>query len=274
MAKLASKVVKQAQAWLGLKESDGSFKKIIDIYNGHPPLARGYKLKYTDAWCAGFVSAVSINLGYTDIIPTEVGCGKMIDLFKKLGEWVENDAYTPKPGDVIFYDWDDSGSGDNTGGSDHVGIVEKVSGGKITVIEGNYSNAVKRRTLSVNGRYIRGYGVPKYDAESASEGAGAYSAECFIRDAQRILGVDQTGKADDALLAKLPTLSENKNSGHDLVKLLQIRLFAAGYNFPKYGADGDFGTETGNAVEGFQRQHGLTSDRIVGKNTWNALMKN
>lgn len=50
MARYASKVVAQAEAWIGCKESDGSHKKIIDVYNSHKPLARGYKLKYTDAW--------------------------------------------------------------------------------------------------------------------------------------------------------------------------------------------------------------------------------
>jgi lysozyme len=91
----------------------------------------------------------------------------MIELFKKLGEWIENDAYVPKPGDIIFYDWQDSGSGDNTGWPDHVGIVEAVSGSTITVIEGNKSDSVSRRTLQVGGKYIRGYGVPKY-----AEGSG------------------------------------------------------------------------------------------------------
>lgn len=165
MAKYASKVVEQAKAWLGLKESNGSHKQIIDVYNSQKPLPVGYKLKYTDAWCAGFVSAVAVKLGYTDIIPCECSCPRMIALFQKNGIWVENDAYVPNPGDIIFYDWDDNGVGDNKGGSDHVGIVEKVANGKITIIEGNYSNSVKRRTLSVNGKYIRGYGVPKYDAE-------------------------------------------------------------------------------------------------------------
>jgi len=155
-------VVAKARSWLGKNEADGSHKSIIDIYNGHKPLARNYKVKYTDAWCATTVSAVSISLGYTAIIPTECGCNQMIQLFKTLGEWVENDAYVPSPGDVIFYDWQDSGTSDNTGSADHVGIVETVANGKITVIEGNYSDAVKRRTLNVNGRYIRGYGVPKY----------------------------------------------------------------------------------------------------------------
>ena len=157
-------VVKQAQAWIGCNESDGSHKKIIDVYNNHKPLARGYKVKYTDAWCATFVSAVAIKLGYTAIIPTECGCDKQIALFKKLGAWQEKDSYKPSPGDIIYYDWQDSGSGDNAGGSDHVGIVEKVSGNTITVIEGNKSDAVGRRTLAVNGKFIRGYGVPKYGA--------------------------------------------------------------------------------------------------------------
>lgn len=163
MSKLASKVVAQAQAWVGKKESDGSFKTIIDTYNSQKPLPRGYKVKYTDEWCATFVSAIAVKLGYTDIIPTECGCDKMIALMKSKGIWKESDSRTPKAGDIIFYDWDDSGSGDNTGSADHVGIVEKVSGKTITVIEGNKSQAVGRRTIAVNGRYIRGYGVPKYD---------------------------------------------------------------------------------------------------------------
>ena len=42
---------------------------------------------------------------------------------------------------------------------------EKVEGNTITVIEGNKNDAVGRRKLQVNGRYIRGYGLPKYDAK-------------------------------------------------------------------------------------------------------------
>lgn len=172
MSYLRSKVVAQAQSWIGCKESDGSHKAIIDVYNSHTPLARGYKVQYTDAWCATFVSAVAIKCGYTDIMPTECGCDKMIELYKKLDCWKEDDSYVPDAGDVIFYDWQDSGSGDNTGSSDHVGIVEKVSGTTITVIEGNKSDAVGRRTLQVNGKYIRGYGLPKYTDSSSSGSSG------------------------------------------------------------------------------------------------------
>ena len=165
MAKYASKVVAQAKSWLGKKESNGSFKVIIDTYNSQKPLPVGYKVKYYDEWCATFVSAVAVKLGYTDIIPTECSCERMIALFKKMGCWIENENRTPSAGEIIFYDWQDNGIGDNKGYSDHVGIVEKVSGGQIHVIEGNKGQAVARRYIKINGKYIRGYGVPKYDKE-------------------------------------------------------------------------------------------------------------
>lgn len=161
-----SEIVKQAQAWVGKNEKDGSHKEIIDVYNSHEPRARGYKMPYNGAWCSAFVSAVSIKCGYTEIIPTEVSCYYHIELFKKLGCWVEDDNYIPKPGDCILYDWEDNGVGDNVGGPNHIGIVEKVVGNTIHVIDGNNSNdAVGRRTATVGGKYIRGYGVPKYDAD-------------------------------------------------------------------------------------------------------------
>ncbi len=163
-----AKVVAIAEKYLGCKESDGSHRKIIDRYNAHKPLARGYPVKYTDEWCATFVSAVFIEAGLTSIAPTECGCGKMIDLYKKLGSWVENDAYVPKPGDVIMYDWEDSGVGDNLGAPNHVGIVASVSGNSVKIIEGNKGEAVAYRTLKVNGKYIRGYCVPKYAGASSA----------------------------------------------------------------------------------------------------------
>lgn len=167
---LRAKVVAQARSWLGCKESNGSHRKIIDLYNSHRPLARGYPVKYTDAWCSTFASAVAIACGLTDIIPTECGCEKHIQLFKKLGSWEENDAYVPKPADYIFYDWDDNGVGECTGAADHIGIVETVNGNSMTIIEGNMNNAVGRRNLKVNVRYIRGYGIPNYARKATSTG--------------------------------------------------------------------------------------------------------
>lgn len=254
MARYASEVVKQAVAWIGLNEADGSYKEILNTYNAHRPIARNYLIQPNDAWCATFVSAVAIKCGYTDIVPTEVSCNKMIDLFKKLGAWVENENRTPNPGDVIFYDWQDDGKGDNMCSSDHVGIVEKVGGGKITVIEGNYSNAVKRRTLEVNGRYIRGYGVPKYD------GAG---------DAKPTESAPVAAPAAKKITTELAQLSNGSKCAE--VYALQAML----NSFIKAGlvVDGVFGNQTEAAVRKYQKARGLGVDGVVGVQTWTQLLK-
>ena len=163
-----SAIVSEAISHIGVKEGSILHHKIIDRYNARKPLPRGYAVKYTDAWCATFISYLAIVMGYTDIIPVECGCPQMIELAKKMGIWVEDDSYVPEPGDIPLYDWQDSGKGDNTGTPDHIGIAEKVVGNMMTVIEGNYHDAVGRREIAVNGRYIRGYIVPKYDEESSS----------------------------------------------------------------------------------------------------------
>lgn len=168
VSEVRKKFAARAAGYVGVKEGTAGHHAIIDKYNGHKPLARGYKVTYKDAWCATFGSMIAIEAGYTDIIPTECSCNKQIELWKQKGCWCESDAKTPEPGDYIYYDWDDNGAGDCKGGSEHVGIVEKVSGSTITVIEGNKNNAVERRTLQVNGRYIRGYGVPNFAKKATS----------------------------------------------------------------------------------------------------------
>lgn len=197
----ASQIIKKATEWLGYNEADGSHKQIIDIYNARRPLPRGYKVKYTDSWCATFVSAVAISLNAEDIIPRECSCEQMINLAKNIGIWVENDSYTPSPGDIILYDWDDSGKGDNTGWADHIGYVVSVDNGIIKVIEGNLNNAVGYREIAVNGRYIRGYICPKYEAEAEPEAKSVPEAEYYpqytgksnsIVDALKALGVDSS----------------------------------------------------------------------------------
>lgn len=163
---MRNKILTQAKAWLGRNEADGSHKQIIDIYNSHKPLARGYKVKYTDSWCATFISALAIQCKMTDIIPLECSCGQMIKLAQQMGIWVEDDSYVPKPADIILYDWDDNGKGDNVAWPDHIGIVESVYNGLISVIEGNNYDAVGYRALQVNGKTIRGYICPNYKEES------------------------------------------------------------------------------------------------------------
>lgn len=171
-----AKVVDIAVSHLGQNEYDGTHRAIIDRYNAQKVLPRGYRVQYTDAWCATFVSSVAIEAGFEKIMPTECSCPQMIALYKSLGRWVENDAYTPKPGDIIMYDWQDSGSGDNHGTPDHVGIVDSANDSWIKVIEGNINNAVGYRNIQVDSRYIRGYCVPDYAKVSDDVGVGGLDA--------------------------------------------------------------------------------------------------
>lgn len=163
-AALRMQVVQTAESYLGCRESDGSHQVIIDLYNSHEPLAVDYVVQYTDSWCSAFVSAVAIQSGLTDIIPTECGCERQIGLFQALGRWEENDAAIPLPGDLIFYDWDVTGWGDCTGWSDHVGLVVGTKWPFIKVIEGNREDQVMYRILPINDMSIRGFGRPDYAA--------------------------------------------------------------------------------------------------------------
>ena len=286
--KYASKMIEQATAWLGKKGSNGTHKDIIDIYNAHKPLARGYKVKYTDSWCATFISALAIKLGYTDIIPTECSCQQQIEAFKKLGAWDESDARTPQPGDIIYYDWDDSGKGDNVGWSDHVGLVEKVTGNKITVIEGNYNNTVKRRTLTVNAKNIRGYAIPQYDKEKPAEAKNepekvvaknttttkaSYSLTDFIKEVQAATGAAVDGIAGKETLSKTVTVSAKINSRHAVVKPLQRRLNALGFDCG--AVDGIAGAKFTAAVIAYQKSKGCVVDgEITARHrTWQHLLE-
>ena len=54
------------------------------------------------------------------------------ELYKKNNRWIENDAYVPTKGDIIFYDWNADGF------RDHVGIIENIIGSVFTFNAKNY----------------------------------------------------------------------------------------------------------------------------------------
>lgn len=271
---LRSNFVTMAQSYLGFNESNGSHKKIIDIYNAHKPLARNYKVKYTDAWCATFVSAMAIKCGLTDIMPTECGCGQMIQLYANKGRWKESDSYVPEPGDIIMYDWDDTGKGDCTGWPEHVGICVSVSGGAIRVIEGNISNSVGYRNISVNGKYIRGYCLPDFASKATGkEETTGDALEQFIREVQAACGAAVDGDAGPETISKTVTISAEKNSTHAVVRAVQKRLYALGY-IEVGTADGEAGPKFDQAVRNYQNDHGCVIDGEItaGKKTWRKLL--
>lgn len=140
------RIIKNAKKYLGATEGTPKHKEIIDGYNKIKPLPQGYKVKYTDQWCATFVSYVA---SLSDMIkfPYECSVPRMWEKAKKN----KQTATTPKKGYLIIYDWNNNKS------LDHVGIVESVKGQVITTIEGNYSDSVKRRKILKTSSCIYGY---------------------------------------------------------------------------------------------------------------------
>lgn len=256
MPKYASTIVELWRSWVGIKEGSSGHKEILAIYNSQNPLPRGYKMTTKDAWCAATMTASAVQLGYTDLIPCECSCSRMIAMAKEMGIWVENESVTPKPGWLCLYDWDDNGRGDNTGAPEHVGGVVTVGGGEFKVVEGNADinrdgkDGVEIRTMKVNGKNLRGFIAPKYDEESGSKVEP-------VKDGNEL---------------KLRTLRRG-DEGED-VKALQILLIGTkpGYSCGGYGADGDFGRATEEAVRRYQRDNGLAMDGIVGPKTWAKLL--
>lgn len=161
-AALRNGIVKRAESYLGYNETDGSHKEILAIYNAHEPLAMGYEVQENDSWCAAFVSAMAVQEQLTDIIPTECGCERQIGLFQALGRWEEDDNAIPLPGDLIYYDWDTTMPGENSGWSDHVGLVVGTKWPFVKVIEGNKDDSVTYRVILLGDIRIRGYGMPAY----------------------------------------------------------------------------------------------------------------
>jgi len=82
---------------------------------------------------------------------------------------------------------------------------------------------------------------------------------CYVEDAPQVeyrLGERELQKGD---------------TGTD-VKQLQEALMQLGFSFPKYGADGDFGSETEGNVKAFQREHGLNVTGVFDSSTYKALL--
>lgn len=157
-------------SYVGAKRGNKMHKHIVDVYNSYLPHPRGHKLTMSDAWCAATVSAASIECGYENIIPIECSCNKQIALFRELAEWHEDENYVPNIGDICYYAWNDGKDypvTDCTIPANHVGVVVSVdeASGKFKVCEGNKGDesVCGIRLVDVNGRYLRGFAIPKYD---------------------------------------------------------------------------------------------------------------
>ena len=239
---LRQKVVSIFESWLGWSEKNGKFQQILDIYNSHKPLARGYKVKATDEWCATATSACFIKAGLTDIAPTECGCGEMVKLHQKLGTWVEDSKYVPTTGDIIMYDWQAK-----DGWPDHVGVVVSVTGNTIKVIEGNKGEAVAYRELPVGHKYIRGYCTPDYK-KHATEGLPV-APKAFLREYNKEFTV--TG-------CTWLNMRKSPGTGAEIVKALK-----GGSKVKCYGYYTKYGTTDWLYVKDYDGAYGFMSKKYL-----------
>lgn len=163
-----------ALSYVGTRRGDKRHKEIIDGYNnGIKPLPRYYRVTYYDAWCATFVSYVLYKCGAINA-PYECSCYYMAEKAKKNKQIVK----TPKVNDIIIYDWNNNSS------LDHVGIIYKIEGSTLYVVEGNKSNQVGTRVINKNNSEI----------------------ECFIR-------VKQSGNTDTKPTTDLDAIAKRVING-------------------------------------------------------------
>lgn len=170
---MKQKILNSARSYLGTRQGDNRHKALIDQYNAVKPLPVGYPMKYTDDWCAAFVTVVGDITGVSKYIGRECGVQRFKAIFKKKGIW--QGLVKPTSGDVVVFDWQ------KNGWADHIGFVEKVEGNTITTIEGNTSKQVARRTYPWNDWRIAGYARPKYPRKQTASQSIRELANAVIR---------------------------------------------------------------------------------------------
>ena len=151
-----------AKSQLGYEESSRNF--IIDEdgnQQGYTRYGHWYGSSY-DEWCAMFIS---FCLTYAeipeDLFPQSAACADWKDQLANLGAYEDDEhSYDPKPGDLIFFNWqtDYDVTGELENRPEHIGIVVSVSDETVTTIEGNSAAGVRRREYLLSCNEIVGYG--------------------------------------------------------------------------------------------------------------------
>ena len=153
-----------SQVLYGITGGDGEIVTVAlsQVGNiGGEPYWSWYGFGSRVEWCACFVSWCANECGYIEagVIPKFAACASQgVPWFQERGLWQDN-SYEPRPGDIIFFDWDDGGQ---DGQSDHVGIVEKVENGRVYTVEGNSGDSVRQNSYPIGYYEIYGYGTPAY----------------------------------------------------------------------------------------------------------------
>ncbi|MBR2048560.1 MAG: S-layer homology domain-containing protein [Oscillospiraceae bacterium] len=174
---LRNDYVRALEGYLGAREGDERHRELIDWYNRLPVLPRGYKMTVNDDWCVAAAVAVAVKLGLTEVIFPECSCTRAIALYRQEGRFVRDRSYIPQVGDFVVYDW--QGNAD----PDHWGTVAAVEGDKLTVIEGNMTDRVDRRSVTIGDKRIYGYCLPDYGKLAEGDGFADVPQDAWYAEA-------------------------------------------------------------------------------------------
>ena len=138
------------------------------------------------------------------------------------------------------------------------------------VMVGNMRTTNEAKILLASGEFTELKGA-KYTDQSAYLRRG----DILVTRTQghTVVVLSDGAKAGDSPVDKPvdnSTVLKRGSKGED-VRRLQARLMELGYELPKYGADGEYGSETVTAVKAFQADRGLTADGIAEEKTLAAL---
>lgn len=245
------KVIALALSQVGYHETGNNINKyaadldkIAGFYNGPK---NGY------AWCDVFVDWCFVKsygvVGAKELLcqpdnSCGAGCLYSAQYFAAKGRF----RHSPETGDQIFFTYAE-------GEVSHTGIVVEVTGYSVVTVEGNTSDAVCKRSYSLSDGRIYGYGHPDWDAGSAEPEPEP---------------VEPEPAPEKPKINGLPMLRQGDTG--EIVRAAQLLLNGRGASVGKWGADGDFGPMTKEAVLAFQRRNGLEADGIIGPETWAALL--
>lgn len=136
------------------------------------------------------------------------------------------------------------------------------------VMVGNMRTTNEAKILLASGEFTELKGA-KYTDQSAYLRRG----DILVTRTQghTVIVLTNGSKAETTPAEEAPrTILKRGMKGED-VRRLQQRLIELGYALPRYGADGDYGSETVTAVKAFQRDRSLQVDGVAGEATLAAL---
>lgn len=151
-----------AKSQIGYTQSGRNYE--VDDAGGKHGYTR-YGAWYGDPyseWCAMFASFCLHYAGVAQAdVPYAAGCVYWTERLEDAGLYKSAGDYTPKTGDLVFFDTDGDGA------SDHVGIVTELRGETMETVEGNVGGEVVEKRHELTDEDVFGFGALPQDEAPA-----------------------------------------------------------------------------------------------------------